>query len=305
MRIVIALGGNALLKKNQPPEAEIQRKNIISAAQAIADIADDNELVITHGNGPQIGLLAIQAENYREVEPYPLDILNAESEGMLGYQIEQALINTIPEREVVTVLTQVLVDEKDEAFQNPSKPIGTFYPSSEKSRLEDQYGWDVVETSDGLRRVVASPQPRQILELPAISLLIEHGMIVICNGGGGIPVVRDRSGNIRGVAAVIDKDLSSALLARILEADMLLLLTDVDGVYSHWGEDHASLLPQATVDELHALSFEAGTMGPKVAAACAFAEATGKYAYIGHLNKIAEIIEGQSGSKIMLGAKDQ
>ena len=299
MRIVIALGGNALLQKDQLPEAEVQRQNIVGAARAIATIADDHELIITHGNGPQVGLLAMQAENYQGVKAYPLDILDAETEGMLGYQIEQALINAIPERDVVAVLTQVLVDENDNAFEHPTKPIGQYYQKTEKSRLEEQYGWDLFETTNGLRRVVPSPQPKQILELSAIRLLVEHGMIVVCNGGGGIPVVRDLSGNIHGVAAVIDKDLSSALLATLLAADSLLLLTNVDAVYRDWGEDKARPLRQATVNELRALSFEEGTMAPKVEAACRFAEATGKYAYIGHLNRINEIISGRSGTKIV------
>jgi carbamate kinase len=299
MRIVMALGGNALLQKDQPPEAEVQWQNIVGAARAIAHIADDNELIITHGNGPQVGILAMQAENYQGVRPYPLDILDAESEGMLGYQIEQALINAIPEREVVAVLTQVLVDENDNAFKNPGKPIGPFYQKTERPRLEEQYGRDLVETANGLRRVVPSPQPKQIIELSAIRLLVEHGMIVVCNGGGGIPVVRDSSGSIRGVAAVVDKDLSSALLATLLEADSLLLLTNVDAVYRDWGEEKAGPIRQATIDELRTLSFEEGTMAPKVAAACQFVETTGKCAYIGHLNRINEIIIGRSGTKIV------
>ncbi len=299
MRIVIALGGNALLQQDQPPEAEVQRQNIIGAAKAIASVADDHELIITHGNGPQVGLLAMQAENCQGVQPYPLDILDAETEGMLGYQIAQALINAIPQREVVAVLTQVLVDENDRAFENPSKPIGPWYQKTEKSRLEEKHGWNLIETADGLRRVVPSPQPVRILELSSIRLLVEQGTIVICNGGGGIPVVRDFSGSIRGVAAVIDKDLSSALLATLLEADILLLLTNVDAVYQDWGEDTIRPLKQATVNELRTMSFEEGTMAPKIEAACQFVESTRKCAYIGHLNQINEIIAGRSGTKIV------
>ena len=299
MRIVIALGGNALLQKGQPPEAEVQRQNIINAARTIAGIADGNELIITHGNGPQVGLLAVQAESYRGIEPYPLDILDAESAGMLGYLIEQELINAMPERDVVAVLTQVLVDGKDSAFENPAKPIGAFYPNTEKHRLEQQYGWTVTETAKGLRRVVPSPEPQKVMELMAIRLLIDHGMIVVCNGGGGIPVVRDSSGRLRGIAAVIDKDLSSSLLATALSADILLLLTDVDAVYQDWGEDNARPLRQVTVTELRSLRFEAGTMAPKIEAACRFTTFTGGRAFIGHLQQIAEILSGQGGTEII------
>jgi len=301
MRIVIALGGNALLHKKQPPEADLQRQNILTAARAIAEIADGNELVITHGNGPQVGLLALQAESYRGVKPYPLDILDAESEGMLGYQIEQALINALPGREVVALLTQVLVDPHDVAFNKPTKPIGGFYSQSEGQALREQRGWLLAEFEQGLRRIVPSPQPWKIIELSAIRLLIDHGMLVVCGGGGGIPVIRDSSGNLSGVSAVIDKDLTSALLATALGADILLLLTDVDGVYRGWGKPDAKILRQATISELHSQPFEAGTMAPKIEAACRFAAVAGRSAYIGQLSQITEIIAGQSGTKIVQG----
>lgn len=300
MRIVIALGGNALLEKDQPPEAELQHLNISAAARAIAKIAYGNELVISHGNGPQVGLLALQADSYPQ-KPYPLDILDAESEGMLGYQIQQALMNALPERQVVALLTQVLVDEKDSAFENPTKPIGAFYPSSERKALNQQHGWVLAEFEKGLRRLVASPEPKVILELAAIKLLMTNGIMVVCSGGGGIPVVQDASGQLRGVAAVIDKDLTSALLATALEADTLLLLTDVDAVYKDWGREHASPLKQATVGELRSMAFETGTMAPKIKAACRFVEDTGNCAYIGQLNRIAEILARQSGTKIIPG----
>lgn len=299
MRIVIALGGNALLQKDQPLEAELQRQNIAAAAMAIAEIAEGHELVITHGNGPQLGLLALQAESYRAVKPYPLDILDAESEGMLGYQIQQALMNALPDRQIVAVLTQVLVDEKDSAFKNPTKPIGIFYPPGKRQKLNEQYGWELAEFENGLRRLVPSPEPKEILELPAIKLLVAHGMTVVCSGGGGIPVARDSSDQLRGVAAVIDKDLTSALLATALEADVLLLLTDVDAVYQDWGKANASPQKQATVGELRSITFETGTMAPKIEAACRFVESTGKFAYIGHLNQITNILAEQSGTKIM------
>ncbi len=299
MRIVIALGGNALLQKNQPPEAEIQRQNIAEAARAIAKIAEGNELVITHGNGPQVGLLALQAENYPAVRPYPLDILDAESEGMLGYQIEQALMNALPERHVVALLSQVLVDQNDLAFNQPDKPVGGFYPTAERQRLEEEHYWSIGEFENGLRRLVPSPEPEKILELPAIKLLVNKGMVVVCGGGGGIPVVRDASGSLRGVAAVIDKDLTSALLATALAADVLLLLTNVDGVYQDWGQANTLALEQASVSELRNLDFEPGTMRPKIEAACRFVERTGNVAYIGHLSQISAIIADQSGTKIV------
>lgn len=302
MRIVIALGGNALLQKDQPPEAELQHQNISAAARAIAEIASGNELVISHGNGPQVGLLALQADNYPQVKPYPLDILDAQSEGMLGYQIQQALMNALPERQVVALLTQVLVDEKDSAFENPTKPIGAFYPSSERKALSQQHGWVVAEFEKGLRRLVPSPEPKVILELAAIKLLMTNGITVVCSGGGGIPVVRDADGQLRGVAAVIDKDLTSALLATALAADALLLLTDVDAVYKDWGSrEHASPLKQATIGELRSMAFETGTMAPKIEAACRFVEATGNCAYVGQLNRSAEILARQSGTKIIPG----
>ncbi|MBV1932223.1 MAG: carbamate kinase [Porticoccaceae bacterium] len=301
MRIVIALGGNALLQKDQPPEAELQQQNISAAARAIAEIANGHELAITHGNGPQVGLLALQAESYSGAKPYPLDILDAESEGMLGYQVQQALMNALPERQIVALLTQVLVDEKDSAFKNPTKPVGAFYPPSERQELSEQHDWELAEFEKGLRRLVPSPEPKEILELPAIKLLVDHGMTVVCSGGGGIPVVHDSSGKFRGVAAVIDKDFTSALLATALEADVLLLLTDVDAVYQDWGKDNARPLKQATVGELRSITFETGTMAPKIEAACRFVEATGNFAYIGHLNQIANILAKQSGTKIMPG----
>jgi len=220
---------------------------------------------------------------------------------MLGYQLEQALINALPGREVVALLTQVLVDQHDAAFYKPTKPIGAFYSQSEGQVLREQRGWLLAEFEQGLRRIVPSPQPQEIIELSAIRLLIDHGMIVVCGGGGGIPVVRDLSGSLSGVSAVIDKDLTSALLATALGADILLLLTDVDGVYQAWGKPEARLLRQATVSQLRSQSFEAGTMAPKIEAACRFAATPGRSAYIGQLSQITEIIAGQSGTKIVQG----
>ncbi len=299
MRIVIALGGNALLKKGQPLEAHIQKENIVQAAKLIAEIAGDHSLIITHGNGPQVGLLAMQTENYKSVKPYPLDILGAESEGMLGYQIEQQLMNAMPGRKFVTVLTQVLIEESDPAFQLPTKPIGPVYRNDEYKRFSGQSNWTMAKVEGGLRRVVPSPEPKQIIELPAINLLVDHGLTVVCAGGGGIPVFADQHGQIQGAAAVIDKDLSSALLATELGADLLLLLTDIDAVYENWGKKSALPLRSASAERLRQQRFEVGSMGPKVDAACRFVEATGGTAKIGDLTDIAGLIAGSSGTSVV------
>ena len=298
MRIVIALGGNALLRKGQAPEAAVQQQNIIRACRAIAEIAGDHDLIITHGNGPQVGLLALQAENYKKVKPYPLDILDAETEGMIGYQIAQGLANALRGREVVSVLTQVEVDPDDPAFARPSKPVGPIYPACDRQKLGDEFGWPLTEVAGGLRRVVPSPEPKSIVELSAIHLLVQHRYVVVCAGGGGIPVCADRGRELRGVAAVIDKDLTSALLAKELHAELLLLLTDVDAVYERWGSDGARPLRESTPEQLRGLDFEAGSMGPKVAAACAFVEAGGGEARIGDLYDLPGVISGHSGTRV-------
>lgn len=300
MRLVIALGGNALLKKGQRQEAQIQKQNIILTAKSIAQIASHHSLLITHGNGPQVGLLALQAESYPDVKPYPLDVLDAETEGMLGYQIAQQLKNVMPDREVVALITQVVVDKDDEAFQQPTKPIGPIYKLSDKNSLVER-GWQLVAVGDGIRRVVPSPAPKRILELSAIQLLLDTAMIVVCAGGGGIPVVESEDHQIEGVAAVIDKDLTSAMLATELEADRLIILTDVDAVYQNWGEPNAAPLKQATASELRQYRFEVGNMGPKIDAACRFVEHSGGIAQIGALEDLAEILAVRKGTQIMAG----
>src|SRR5512134_1875871 len=219
MRVVAALGGNALLQRGEPPEAELQRRNVEGAARALADLAQRHELVITHGNGPQVGLLALQAAAYEEVGPYPFDVLDAESEGMVGYLLAQALENELPGRRVAALLTQVLVDGKDPAWGAPSKPVGPVYHEDVARRLAAERGWTVRRDGGGWRRVVPSPDPLRIIELGTIEGLVELGVLVICAGGGGIPVVEDRTGRLHGVEAVIDKDLTAALLARELGAD--------------------------------------------------------------------------------------
>ena len=299
MKIVIGLGGNALVKRGEPLEADVQRANIACAADAIAALAGAHAVVVTHGNGPQVGLLAMQSEACKEVTPYPLDILDAESEGMIGYLIEQAVESHLPERRVVTLLTQVEVRRDDPAFAKASKPIGPSYGAEQARQLERMHGWKMAPDGNRWRRVVPSPEPRRILELPAIRLLLAAGAIVICAGGGGIPVEVLPTGAVRGVEAVIDKDLTSALLASGIEADALLLLTDVDAVYLDWGTPRARPVLGATSPaQLRQHAFAPGTMQPKVEAACRFIEAGGRFAGIGRLEDAVAILERRRGTII-------
>jgi carbamate kinase len=298
MRVVAALGGNALLRPGEPLEAETQRRNIASAAGAIAAIARSHAVVVTHGNGPQVGLLSLQAEGYARVRPYPLDVLGAETEGMIGYLIEQELRNRLPGREVATLVTQVVVDPHDPAFAEPTKPIGPRYPIEEAERLAAERGWTLERRGEHGRRTVPSPEPVRIIELGAIRLLVEAGAVVVCVGGGGIPVAVTEPGTLRGVEGVIDKDLATALLARDLAADALLLLTDVEAVYDRWGAVDARPLGRVSVAALRSRTFEPGSMAPKVEAACRFVEATGHLAGIGRLDDAAAILEGRAGTTL-------
>ncbi len=236
MRVVVALGGNALLRRGEDPTAAVQRKNVRIAAESLAPVAEAHEVVITHGNGPQVGLLALQAAAYDNARPYPLDVLGAESEGMIGYMIEQELGNLLPvERPFATILTMVEVDRDDPAFQNPTKPIGPVYTEDEARTLAADRGWTVAPDGDGWRRVVPSPLPKRVFEVRPVRWLLEHNVVVICSGGGGIPTAYDDQRKLHGVEAVIDKDRASALLAEEVEADRLILATDVDAVYHDWG----------------------------------------------------------------------
>lgn len=298
MKVVIALGGNALLKRGEPPTAAAQRANVARAAQAVAGVARAHAVVVTHGNGPQVGLLALQAEASARVPPYPLDILDAETEGMIGYLIEQELASRLPGRSVATLLTQIEVAANDPAFARPSKPIGPIYTAAEAQRLTQARGWTVGLDGNAWRRVVPSPEPLRILEVATIRLLVDAGVIVICAGGGGIPVVVTPAGGIHGVEGVIDKDLAAALLARELDAEALLLLTDVDAVYRNWNTSTASPLRVTTARELRQERFAPGSMGPKVEAACRFVEATGGFAGIGRLEDALEILEGRRGTNV-------
>ncbi|NWB87647.1 carbamate kinase [Pseudomonas gingeri] len=299
MRIVVALGGNALLRRGEPMTADNQRANIRIATEQIAKIYPGNQLVIAHGNGPQVGLLSLQAAAYTQLSPYPLDVLGAETEGMIGYIIEQELGNLLDfEVPFATLLTQVEVDPEDPAFQHPSKPIGPVYSKAEAERLATEKGWSIAPDGDKFRRVVASPKPKRIFEIRPIKWLLDKGSIVICAGGGGIPTMYGEDGKLKGIEAVIDKDLCSALLAEQLEADLLVIATDVNAAFVDWGQPSQKAIIQAHPDDLEKLGFAAGSMGPKVQAACEFARHTGKAAVIGSLADIEAIVQGKAGTRI-------
>jgi len=300
MRIVVALGGNALLRNDEAPTAENQRHNIKAAAKALAPVAREHGLIISHGNGPQVGLLALQGTAYKASEAYPLDILDAETEGMVGYLIEQELINVLPAgRPCATLLTQIEVDPKDPAFFQPTKPIGPFYSATEANKLVKERGWNIVQDGKRFRRVVASPSPKRIFELGIIELLVNQGVVVICAGGGGIPTVQREDGSLIGVEAVIDKDLASSLLARELKADAFLMLTDVDAVYKAWLEPEACAIRRISPQAIRKYAFAPGSMAPKVEAACEFVEQTGGIAGIGQLKDAAKILTGEAGTVIV------
>ena len=303
MLIVVALGGNALLKRGEPMTEKMQRFNIGNAAASLAALVEaGHRLVITHGNGPQIGLLALQTAAGPKGGTYPLDILGAETDGMIGYMIEQELRNRLsPGVRLATVLTQISVDAADPAFSTPTKPIGPGYDEAEANRLAAEHGWRFAPDGKKLRRVVASPLPVDIIDLSVIALLVEHKIIVICAGGGGIPVVKQPTGGLLGIEAVIDKDRASALLAQELNADTLMLLTDVDAVYLDFGKPQARAISRAGATSFAAGEFSTGSMGPKVEAAASYATNTGKPAAIGRLEDALAILEGRAGTTIVAG----
>ena len=279
--------------------ADNQRENVNIAARQIARVAPGNELVIAHGNGPQVGLLALQNAAYTKVNPYPLDVLGAETEGMIGYMIEQELGNLLPpDMPMATILTQVEVDAADPAFKHPTKPIGPVYSKAEADKLAAEKGWSIAPDGDKFRRVVASPRPKRIFEIRPVKWLLEHGTSVICAGGGGIPTCYDKEGKLHGIEAVIDKDLCSALLAEELSADLLVIATDVNATYIDYGKPEQKAIAEAHPDELERLGFAAGSMGPKVQAACEFARHTGKVAVIGSLGDIEAIVRGEAGTRV-------
>ena len=304
MRIVIALGGNALLRRGDPMTTEAQRRNIAVAAAEIAPLAADHEIVLVHGNGPQVGLLALQAAAYADVEAYPLDVLDAGTQGMIGYLIQQELRSVLPaDRAVATLLTMVEVDERDPAFQTPTKFVGPVYDRTAADALATRKSWTFRQDGSSWRRVVPSPDPRRIVEVPLITGLLERGAVVVCAGGGGIPTLARTDGRtaVVGVEAVVDKDLTSELLAENVGADLFVMATDVDGVYLDWGQPGQRKLGTVTPEELSGHEFPAGSMGPKVEAAIRFATSTGRRAAIGSLSDIEEVVAGDAGTNITIG----
>ncbi|MEX3173842.1 carbamate kinase [Serratia quinivorans] len=295
--VVIALGGNALLRRGEPLEADVQRRNVLLASRQIAALTKDWNVVLVHGNGPQVGLLALQNSAYPQVAPYPLDVLGAESQGMIGYLLIQELKNCLPEQQVSALLTQVEVDPDDGAFSNPSKYIGPVYDQETALALSMDKGWAIKPDGKYFRRVVPSPKPLNIIETAAINALIAQGHLVVCAGGGGIPVLR-QEGKLQGIEAVIDKDLSAAFLAEQINADALLILTDADAVYLDWGTRQQRALSKVTPEDLADITFDAGSMGPKVSAASHFVRSRHGIAGIGALQDATRILTGEQGTLI-------
>jgi carbamate kinase len=299
--VVTALGGNALLRRGEAATAENQRANVRIACEALAPVAREHQLVIGHGNGPQVGLLALQGAAYKPDEAYPLDVLGAQTEGSIGYMIEQELGNLLPfERPLATLLTMIEVDPADPAFKNPTKFIGPVYAKPDADRVAAEKGWAFKQDGDKWRRVVPSPLPKRIFELRAIQWLLEHNTVVIAAGGGGIPTMYEPGAKRKlvGVECVIDKDLATELLARELRADLLVILTDADAVYVDWGKPTQKAIRRAGPGAISAFPFPAGSMGPKVEAACRFVQATGKDAAIGALADLGKIMAGEAGTTV-------
>jgi len=299
VRIVAALGGNALLRRGEKPDASVQAANVVRAVAALAPLAEEHELVLTHGNGPQVGVLALQsASDPQLTTPYPFDVLGAQTQGMIGYWLLQALQNTLPGRQVAAIINQTLVSVADPAFGNPTKFIGEVYEEQRAKELAEQRGWTVKADGAGWRRVVGSPRPQRVVETRLIRLLLGSGAVVVCAGGGGVPVIRDETGRLSGVEAVVDKDLTTSVLAEALDADVLMILTDVPHVLRRYGQPDEEPVLRATPASLQAEDFAAGSMGPKVDAACRFVEVTGDMAAIGGMEDAVAILEGRAGTII-------
>ena len=302
MRIVAALGGNALLKRGERPDSDVQEHNVEIAVAALAPLARDHELIITHGNGPQVGVLALESASDPALShPFPLDTLGAETQGLIGYWLVQELQNHLPDRMIAALVTQTVVDRDDPAFGHPTKFVGPVYDEAELRTIADKRGWEIAPDGDRWRRVVASPTPVRIVEAPVIQLLLDGGALVVCAGGGGIPVIEAPDAALSGVEAVIDKDLTTALLAEQLDADAFLVLTDVDGVMRDFGTPQAERIATTSASELRQVSFPAGSMGPKIDAVCRFVERTDGFAAIGSLADAPQLLTGQRGTRITQG----
>jgi carbamate kinase len=304
MRIAVALGGNALQRRGEPMTVERQRANVATACRSLAPVAMEHELVVSHGNGPQVGLLALQASAYDTKTAYPFDVLGAQTEGMIGYMIEQELGNLLPvEKPLATILTMTEVDPLDPAFANPTKFVGPVYDEGEARELATAQGWTFKPDGSMWRRVVPSPEPRRIFETRPVEWLLEHDCVVICAGGGGIPTMyREGTKTLIGVEAVIDKDRASAVLAEGLHADLLVIATDVDAVYLDWGTPEQRAVTAADPETMRALDLPAGSMGPKAGAAAAFVAATGKPCVIGALDELPAILAGHGGTRVSADA---
>ena len=304
MRIVVALGGNALLKRGQKPDNDVQEQNVATAVTALAPLAAEHELVITHGNGPQVGVLALQsASDPHLTTPYPFDVLGAQTQGMIGYWLLQAMQNSLPGRQVAAIINQTLVEVNDPAFSNPTKFVGEVYSEQEAHRLAETRGWTVKADGEKWRRVVGSPKPQRVVETRLIRLLLNSGAVVVCAGGGGVPVIRNEKGKLEGVEAVVDKDLTTSVLAEALEADVLMVLTDVAHVQRGFGTSEAEPILRATPAALQREDYPAGSMGPKVNAVCRFVELTGDMAAIGRLEDATAILRGEAGTIVTPGGE--
>ena len=310
MRIVVALGGNALLKRGEPMTARNQSANIRLAAEQLAKVKPKNELIISHGNGPQVGLLALQHAAYyaqdSKIEPYPLDVLVSQTVGMIGYMLQQELTNLLTETPTQTLVTQVIVDEHDPAFSKPSKPIGQVYTQAEAEKLAAEKGWTVMPDGQYYRRAVPSPKPQDVTGINAVKALLAQDHIVICGGGGGVPCVKNAQGQLTGVEAVVDKDLATAVIANQLDADLFIIATDVNAACVNFQKEGERKIAKANPAALEALSaeFAAGSMGPKVQAVINFVKATGKDAAIGSLSDIEDIVAGKAGTRVSLSANE-
>lgn len=302
MKVVIALGGNALLRRGERADADVQMANVRIAAKAVAEIAKEHNVVLTHGNGPQVGLLALQADAYKDVTPYPFDVLGAESQGMIGYMVAQCVGNDLPDCQVVNIITQTEVDPNDPAYSDPRKFVGPVYDKETAEKLAAERGWTIAADGKYFRRVVPSPQPKKIVEIDTIRQLVDSGAMVIASGGGGIPVIRNEQGRLEGSEAVIDKDMSASIMAAELDADALLILTDAPSIALDWGTPDQKEIKEVSPEKLQEYSFAKGSMGPKVEAVCRFANTGKGFGAVGRLEDALDILNGKAGTIIRKGA---